>query len=49
MMNKIIEILIFLLMCAVLLIAFPIAIVSVAWQFGKEVVQGKKPKIWGMG
>ncbi len=49
MMDKLFGFLIFLLMLVVLLFAFPIAIVSVGWNFGKEVVQGKKPKFWGMG
>ena len=49
MMNKVIEILVFLFMCLVLTIALPIALVSVAWETGKDIYHGRKPKIWGMG
>ncbi len=36
-------------MCLVLLVAFPIAIVSISWEVGKDIYHGRKPKIWGMG
>jgi hypothetical protein len=49
MINKIISILIFIMMVVVVILITPIALVSVGWEAGKEIYQGKKPKIWGMG
>ena len=48
-LNKIILVLIFFLMVCVVICIIPIALVSVGWETGKEIYQGKKPKIWGMG
>ena len=49
MINKVIWILMFLVMLVVLVVSLPIALVSVAWEFGKDVYHGRKPKIWGIG
>ena len=49
MIDKVIIGFILLLMVIVVFISMPIALVSVAWEVGKEIRQGKKPKIWGIG
>ena len=49
MIDKVIFILMFLVMLVVLAVSLPIALVSVAWEFGKDVYHGRKPKIWGIG
>lgn len=49
MINKVIAILVFILMVFVVIVSFPIAMTSVAWEVGKDWYHGRKPKIWGMG
>ena len=46
-MDYIIKAFILFLMCLVLLVAFPVAMVSLGWQAGKEIYEGKKQKWWG--
>ncbi len=47
MINKLIEVCIFFFMCFCLIFIFPIAMVSVGLEAGKDIYNGKKVKWWG--